>query len=78
MTLTPLERLEINIKYGLSERQRILLELLPDASNISDVCEKHNIPVEIVRRWYNLSERVFGAYGLDRYRNPGFLLAEII
>jgi hypothetical protein len=75
--MTPLEPLEINIRYGQSDKRKILLELLPDASNINEVANAHNLPIEIVLDWYDLSERVLGAYRLDEHRNPGFLLAQI-
>jgi len=75
--MTPLDRLKINIRYGQSEKRGILLELLPDASNIADVAKVHNLPIDIIRSWYDLSERVLGAYRLDEHRHPGFLLAQI-
>lgn len=75
--MTPLDRLKTNIRYGQSEKRGILLELLPDASNIEDVAKTHNLPIDIIRNWYDLSERVLGAYRLDEHRNPGFLLAQI-
>lgn len=75
--MTNLDKLLISIRYSNSERRNILLALLPDASNITEVANAHNIPVGIVRDWYELSERVLGAYRLDEQRNAGFLLAQI-
>ncbi len=50
-----LEHFSISIRYNNSQRRGILLELLPDASNISDVAGAHNLPVEIIRDWFDLS-----------------------
>lgn len=75
--MTNLDKLLISIRYSNSEKRNILFELLPDASNIDEVSKTHNIPIEIVRDWYDLSERVLGAYRLDEHRNAGFLLAQI-
>lgn len=72
-----LEHFTISIRYSNSERRSILLELLPDALNIADVAVAHNLPIEVIRGWYDLSEHVLGAYQLDEHRNPGFLLAHI-
>ena len=76
--MTNLERLYISIRYRQSDIRRMLLALAPDASNISDIADENNLPEEILRDWYDLSQRVFGAYNLDAYRNPGFVMAEVI
>ena len=75
--MTNLDKLLISIRYSNSEKRGILLELLPDASNIADVSIAHNLPIEIIRDWYDMSERVLGAYRLDEHRHPGFILAQI-
>ena len=76
--MTDLERLMISISYKNSDKRRMLLAVLPDGSNIADVALRHNCPEELLRGWYELSQRVFGAYNLDAYRNPGFVLVEIM
>ncbi len=76
--MTDLERLMISISYKQSDKRRMLLEILPCGSNIAEVARLNNCSEEILRGWYDLSQRVFGAYNLDSYRNPGFVLAEIV
>ena len=75
--MTNLDKLLISIRYNNSQRRGILLALLPDASNIDEVASGHNIPIEIIRSWHDMSERVLGAYRLDEHRHAGFLLAQI-
>lgn len=76
--MTDLERLMISISYKSSDKRRMLLEVFPCGSNIADVAWANNCPEEILRGWCDLSQRVCGAYNLDAYRNPGFVLAEIV
>lgn len=76
--MTDLERLMISISYKQSDKRRMLLEVLPCGSNIADVARANNCPEEILRGWYDLSQRVFGAYNLDAYCNPGFVMVEIV
>jgi hypothetical protein len=76
--MTDLERLRITMHYKQSDIRAILLALQPDASNIADVSATHNLPVEIVQNWYDLSQAVFGAYNLDAYRHSGFVQAQIV
>jgi hypothetical protein len=76
--MTDLERLYISIGYRQSDIRRMLLSLSPDASNISDIADENNLPEEIIRHWYDILQRVFGAYRLDEYRNPGFVEAQIV
>jgi hypothetical protein len=76
--MTDLDRLMISISYKNSDKRRMLLEVWPCGSNIAEVARANNCPEEILRGWYDLSLRVFGAYNLDAYRNPGFVLAEIV
>lgn len=75
--MTNLDKLLISIRYSNSQRRGILLALLPDASNIDEVSKAHNLPIEVIRSWYDMSERVLGAYRLDEHRHAGFLLAHI-
>ena len=61
-----IEHFSISIRYSNSERRGILLKLLPDESNIADVAALHNLPIEVIQGWYDMSERVLGAYqGID-------------
>jgi len=76
--MTDLERLVISMSYEPSYKRRLLLEVSLDGSNIAEISRLHNCPEDVLRGWYDLSQRVFGAYNLDAYRNPGFVLAEIV